>query len=231
MKKIGDLRAGREVTILERNRVGHWLYVESNEDVGWVKTGFLRIDEALQFSEIPINETQHHADLSQIIDESLTDLYTAPIIPEIRPQMCEVLSRGMEAGNHADVISKVGDSNSVARMYLSPLGRNEYDLGPYDFLQATVDYYNESFAIESAAARVGMNAASVFDPFWSSRNVCEDGESPLVCEFRRTQPSVAVIMFGINDTKVLNTESYETQTQRIIEETLEHGIIPMLIFF
>ena len=39
------------------------------------------------------------------------------------------------------------------------------------FLQEAVDYYAELFLTGSFAAKVGMNAFSVFDPIWSDPDV------------------------------------------------------------
>ena len=237
--QTGLLPAGIEVTIIERNRIGNWLYIESDIEgnegelvEGWTTTGTLQLPEDLQFSELAINEDVLDADNTEatFIDEELAHLYTVPILPTLSPAMIEVYERGQALGNNADVMVKVGDSNSVSGLYLAPIASGDYDLGAYDFLQTTTEFYADSFDNRSVAAQIGLNAFSVFDPIWAY-NTCESGESPLACEYRLSRPSVAIVMFGQNDTRVLNREQFDEQMRLIVETSLDAGVIPVLVTF
>lgn len=237
--QTGLLPAFIEVRIIERNRIGNWLYIESDIEneagdlvAGWTTTGGLDLPDDLQFSDVPVNTDIADADNTEAtyISEDLARLYTVPILPEVNQRMIGVYQVGQTLGNQANVMVKVGDSNSVSGLYLSPITEGDYDLGAYDFLQETVDFFADSFDNRSVAAQVGLNAFSVFDPIWAF-NTCEANESPLVCEYRLSRPSVAVIMFGQNDTRVLNSEDFEAQTRQIVETSLEFGVIPLLVTF
>jgi hypothetical protein len=236
----GSLPKDIGVMILERNRIGNWLHVAapatSGEDItGWVMNGHLDLREGVRFSEVPINTDLPDADLEQVEDENLQRLYSVPIIPlldaEIVIGLRVVYERGQQAGLNRDNITKVGDSNSARPIYLNPLAIDDYDLGPYDFLQPLVDRIAPSLEEYSVAARVGLNAFSIFDPFWASQTFCDPRESPLLCEFRLRQPAIAVIMFGPNDLSVLNSTEYETQMRQLIQKTLDAGVIPLLSTF
>ena len=237
--QTGLLPASIEVTIIERNRIGNWLYIESDIEgnegdlvQGWTTAGTLQLPDGLQFSELAINEDVLDADNTEatFIHEDLAHLYTLPILPTLSPAMIEVYERGQALGNNADVMVKVGDSNSVSGLYLAPIASGDYDLGAYDFLQTTTEFYADSFDNRSVAAQIGLNAFSVFDPIWAY-NTCEAGESPLACEYRLSRPSVAIVMFGQNDTRVLNREQFDEQMRLIVETSLEAGIIPVLVTF
>ncbi len=231
------LYPGVEVTIIERNNVGNWLHINRLDyrgevaDDGWVMTGFLNHHENLHFSEVPVNTRLADADPSTVASPSLALLYTAPVIPEISDAMREVYLRGQELGNHSNVVTKIGDSLTADRRYLTPISRGDHELGPYDYFEETIDYFGQSTATDSIAARIGMNTYGIFDALWADNELCEPNESPLSCEYRRKQPSIAFIMFGPNDVRHMTTEQYNLQMRLIVEETLERGIIPVLSTF
>lgn len=231
---IATLNPGTPATIIERNRPGNWLHIRAESSggdlEGWAMTGFFDLGD-VRFSQVLVNTMVPDADVSQVADPDLAQLYGVPVIPRISPAMQEVYAQGQEIGIDSSAVTKVGDSNSASRLYLTPIGDGNYNLGPYDFLQATVDFFGGSLATPSVAARVGLNAFSLFDPIWADPTQCESGETPLQCEYRRKMPAVSVIMFGPNDLRALNSEQYTQQITRIVEETLDHGIIPVLSTF
>lgn len=231
---LGLLHPGLDVTLLERNPSATWLRVRAatvSPGEGWVLAGGLALDGSLSLADLPVSD-QPGADLAAIADEDLAWLYAVPVLPEeVSEATRAIFIAGQAMGNDPRTISKVGDSNSASRYYLSPLSAGAYDLGPYTFLQDTVDYFAESFDNPSVAVRVGLNAFSVFDPIWDNPALCQENEPPLVCEYRTAQPAVAVIMFGQNDARVLNSTQYAQQMRQIIETSIEAGVIPIMVTF
>lgn len=235
--QIDSLPAGASVTLLERNRAGTWLHViapgagEGGADLnGWLLSGYLTL-ENVRFSQVPVNDSIADADLSAVSSPDLASLYAVPVVPTINSAMREVFARGLEAGNNPNVIAKIGDCNTATGLFLAPIASGAYDLGPYDHFQDSIDFFAESFANNSEAARIGFNAIAVFDPLWANRDRCLANESPLSCEFRRINPSVAVIMFGQNDMRVLNSEQYDQYIRQIVDTALMQNIIPVLTTF
>ncbi|MEQ8676804.1 MAG: SH3 domain-containing protein [Aggregatilineales bacterium] len=228
--RVGILNAGTEVTITQRNRIGNWIRVEGGDIDGWVRVSNLDMT-GLRMSSIPVNDDLPDADTSEITDENIARLYSVPILPEISDSMRDVYLRGQDLGNHDDVVVKIGDSNSANAAYLTPISTGNYDLGPYNMLENSVDYFADNMATNDIAARVGLNGFSLFDPFWSPQAECEANETPLACEYRVSQPTIAVILFGPNDLRVLNSTEYDEQMRLIIDETLNAGIIPLLSTF
>lgn len=228
---VGALVPGNEVVITERNRIGNWLYIEAETDVsGWVRIGVLRYDD-LTMSDLPTTDLPD-ADVSGFNNEDIIRLYETPIIPEIDvDRLRGVNIRGQMRGNQGDVVVKVGDSNSAQDYYLTIISTGNYDLGPYDILRDTVDFFGNHIGTNEIAAQVGLNAFSLFDPIWSPANDCQPDETPLACDYRLNQPGIAVIMFGANDLRVLNSTQYEEQLTAIVEYTLDQGIIPVLSTF
>lgn len=235
--QTGFLNPGLEVQITERNRTGIWVHVKRFSDDGnlaqdgWVISGHLNRSDDLRFSDIPVNDELNDADPSTVNSRSMSRLYTVPIIPVISDAMLAVFQQGQQAGNNTNVITKVGDSLSASPQYLNPLSNSERILGPYDYLVTTIDYYGKSMATDSIAARIGLSTYAIFDPFWADKDQCQPNESPLDCEYRLKKPSVAFIMFGPNDVRSMTDDKYAEQMKMIIEDSLQHSVIPVVSTF
>lgn len=240
--QVGLLPGGVVVRILERNYTGHWLHVVAPDSVqnddgttddltGWILTGYVDM-AGINLSTLPVNDLPDADPNADPPGDMRDALYAVPVVPRaISDAMREVYASGQAMGNRDNAVVKVGDSNSANRLYLTPIGEGNYDLGPYDFLSDTVTHFAESLDHRSVAAQVGLNAFSVFDPLWANSTSCEPNEAPLACEYRTQRPFAAVILFGPNDLRVLNSEDYESQMRRIIEETIAAGVIPVLSTF
>jgi hypothetical protein len=88
-----------------------------------------------------------------------------------------------------------------------------------------------SFTHHSIAARKGFNSTAVLDPFWATASACASGESPLMCEYRTVQPSVAVIMLGGIDINDMTTANYSLNMRAIVQMSIPRGVIPVLTTF
>jgi len=234
---VGQLGEGAEIAVLERNLVGNWVRIaragvlRDRQHQRWIMTGKLEFGEDLLFSDTPVNTLLLDANLETVEDEALRQLYALPIIPEIAPEMLEVYERGQRLGNYSEVITKVGDSLTADGLYLSNINEEQYLLGPYDYLDETIRFFQGSVAPVSVAAQKGLNTFSVFSTFMASNTICQPEETPLQCEYNRRQPSISFIMFGPNDVLGFSVEEYDQQMRLIVEETLNHDVIPVLSTF
>ena len=153
----------------------------------------------------------------------------APVIPETLSERAqEIYSMGIELGRDANAFSKVGDCGGTPSWFLGPFdqGPNGYRLGDYEYLSEVIAYFHGSYERTSIAVHDGFNAASILSPIRANRELCEDGETPLACEFRLNNPSVALIMIGTND--VYHVDEFEGRMRQIIEYTIEQGILPVI---
>jgi hypothetical protein len=231
------LNPGLPVQVVERDAIGTWVRVQRVTEAGdvaqdgWLQLGYLNLTDDLRFSEIPVNTDLPPADLDNVDSRSMRALYAVPVIPEIDPLMVEVFERGQQLGRGANVVTKVGDSLSADRNYLAVMSADERELGPFDYLSETIDYYGPSTAEPSVAARIGLSSLVLFDPFWADDEMCGRGATPLTCEYDLKNPSVALIMFGPNDVLSMSDEEYGDNMRRAVEETLAAGVIPVLSTF
>lgn len=163
------------------------------------------------------------------------DLTEIPILPEISAQARLVYEQGIAAGMNPAVFSKVGDCMTDTPFFLIDIGDGNYDLGEYEDLQPVIDQYTSSdinaFNRKSQAAAGGFNTASIVDSMWANPEFCDSGETPLSCEFRIAQPSVALIMFGTNDVQYLDASQFDFFLRSIVAETIRNGTLPVLSTF
>lgn len=234
---LDRIPAGVPMTIIARNSSGTWVHIQRENEAGeiiengWVISGYLNLSPDLNFGDVPINNTVGDADPDA--DRSqLQELYAVPVIPTLSDAMREVYQRGQEEQrNYPHVITKVGDSITADELYLEPMSRSNYRLGAYSYLEDTVRFFGASTSVDSVAARIGMTTYTIFDAGWADNVLCEPRETPLDCEYRRKRPSVALIMFGPNDLLRMGDQQFDTQIRLIVENTLAHGIIPVLSTF
>ncbi len=151
-----------------------------------------------------------------------------PVVPRLSRRVKEIYQKGLELGNHPNAFSKVGDCGSTPSWFLGDFDRGSrfYNLGEHTHLQKVIDYYQGSFGRTSLAALAGYNTSSVLTPLWSNKDFCAMDESPLACEYRIHRPIIALITLGAND--VYHLESFEPQLRKIIEFSIEQGVIPVL---
>lgn len=233
---VARLRTGVQVQIVERNSIGTWVRVQQTlEDGtlfldGWVLSGLLNLSPELRFSQVAVSALADGLP-ENAESPSLRPLYAAPVIPTISPTMRTVYQRGLEQRRYSHVVTKIGDSVSADPLYLTPMSRPGADLGAFDYLQETLQFFGASTQVESVAARLGMNSFAVFDPAWANSDVCDPGETPLACELRRKRPSIVLIMFGGNDVRHMDDAEYNIQMRLLVEQTLAEGVIPVLSTF
>lgn len=156
-----------------------------------------------------------------------------PVVPSaLSERTLEIYRRGLLMGNDPHAFSKVGDCHSVNPYFLADFdkGSGSYDLGDYADLQITIDYFQGSFGRPSLAAKQGLSTAGVLASLWSNWKQCSSNETPLHCEFRLHRPAFALISLGTNeayDVK-LDKTPFEGRLRRIIEHSIDQGVVPIL---
>jgi hypothetical protein len=225
---LDELAPGTALTVTTRTEDGMWYAVSVGAMRGWVMAQWVDADAGL----VPVSEEQSLPFPTAMADDDHTAEYQ--YVSGITPNVIAIFREGMQAGNRADVFSKVGDSITANEFFLVPVGNEDYALGEHQNLQAVIDYYlgatardANSFANTSLAAQTGWSSADVLDAENADPDLCEDGESPLACEYQVVRPSIALIMLGTNDLG-RGVDEYEASMRQVIEITLDRGIVPVI---
>ncbi len=229
-QQVGLLRAGVPVTLVERNRAGTWVRAVRSGLEGWIIAGYLNWSEGAVIGDLPVTDLPD-GDPSRAEFASLRPLYGAPLI-RLGERYRTIYLDGQALGLRPDAITKIGDSLSADPLFLEPLARPDATdhLGIYQHLADAIRVFGPS-AGPSAAARVGMTSYVVFDPMWADSALCQPGETPLDCELRRTQPTIAFILFGPNDVMRMTADQFAVQLRLIVDAVLANGTIPVLSTF
>lgn len=217
-----------------RTEDGQWIEVTLTNDpknrAGWLFIGLTALRDT-DVSMLPVTGTA--------IDASPTPTYVVggpQPISNVTSKSREIFVRGQALGNRANVFTRIGDSLTASPYFLTPIGLGNYDLGPYHnelidvvgfFLSSNAYGGANAFLHASLAAGNGWGADRLLQPGYSHPDVC-GADSPIVCEYRLVKPSVALIMIGTNDSGGVAPAEFEGNLRRIVEISIEMGVIPVL---
>ncbi|MBN1200561.1 MAG: hypothetical protein JXJ20_01775 [Anaerolineae bacterium] len=247
---VAVIPAGTGLIFEAHNADMSWLlgHTEDGAHRGWVSCLYLTYRTGFAAMRLPASDEVLSAPAPPAAPQTAADAPAAPAADTVPPgtnaaldalplvsgvgaRAREIYLRGQALGNNPRGISKVGECNSMSYAYLMPFALGSYNLGTYGDLQATVDFFGaSSFGRVSAATGAGYTAATVIDPAWANPSVC-GGLSPLECEYERAHPSVAMIMLGMHDVHFIDAGQYEQAMRRIIEISIDRGVIPVLSTF
>ncbi len=150
-----------------------------------------------------------------------------PVIPTmLSERMITIYELGQITGNNPNAFTKIGDCHSIPPEFFAVFETGNYDLGNYDYLQETIDYFPGSFERQGRAAKLGLTATGVLSVLWNDWKDCTPMETPLDCEYRLNTPSFAIISLGTNDAN--GVAPFETTLRRVIDVTIGHGVVPIL---
>ena len=135
------------------------------------------------------------------------------------------------------MFSKIGDSLTAVPYVMYPIGWGRFNLhGRAAALLPVAEYFrqtvvrdnNNAFINNSLAAYGGWTTADVLNPAKADPAQCFTGETPLHCEYRHTKPAIALILLGTNDVSAQSADAYRANMTRIVADSLEAGVIPVL---
>jgi hypothetical protein len=156
------------------------------------------------------------------------DWQSWPVIPSVSNTARGLYQRGQASGNNPRVFSKIGDGEISTEWFFTAfdLGQDDYHLGPYQDLEAVIEYFAGSFGRTRIAARRGFNTDRILDPGLSNSTLCESGESPLACELRLHGPAFAILSLGTN--QVWQPEEFEAGMRKILNILISKNVLPVL---
>jgi hypothetical protein len=232
---VGILKPQTQIILEARNTDAAWVLGRSVDGLprGWIQSHLLEYAPGANIPSLPLSDEvmfvlSEARSTASYRDINLNDY---PIIPASIGQAGEIFKRGQARGANSHVVAKIGDCLSDNEHFLSPFGWDGYQLGQYGALQSVINHFSKSLAYDSLAAREGLVTTAVLDATFANPLACLPGESPLRCEYRLHQPSVAIIMFGTQDLLFTSAEQFDLHLRRIVHETIESDVIPILSTF
>lgn len=231
----GILNPRADVVLEARSVDAVWILGHSIDGTvrGWMESRYLELPSSASVPSLLIStETMFVPPETQAVAVyKVISLKDYPVVPNPTSRAREIFQRGQILGRDPRVISKIGDCISDNQHFLSPFGWGNYNLGSYSQLQEVINAFSESLAFDSLAAYDGLVTTAVLDPLFSNPLACAPGESPLRCEYRVHNPSVAIIMFGAQDLLFTPPDDFDRNLRRIIHETIQAGVVPILSTF
>jgi hypothetical protein len=175
------------------------------------------------------------------------DLMAYPVLPDISPAMAGSMGQLYQSGVQnfgvqGGAFSKVGGAGAASQNFLVPFASDQYNLGNFGSLQATIDFYRatpvrasvdpaiNSLSVRSIAAGENeFNADQLMMPV-ASDPLCQGvGASPLACEYNLTKPAIALISFDAANVIYMDPAAFRSTVQSLVQTTMtEHGAIPVL---
>jgi hypothetical protein len=155
------------------------------------------------------------------------DWMTLPVVPVFDGAAAEIFRRGISMQRDFHAFSKIGDCQNITTYFLADFDQEgKYRLGEYADLRETIDWFQGAFGRKSLAVKGGLNVASVMNPLMADPAACLAGESPLACELRVNNPSLALVSF--EEAWDGDVEKYETYMRKVIEYAIEQGVVPVV---
>lgn len=222
--QIDVMPARIEVIVEGRNQYGDWTLVQTpaGDIRGWVASRYLMWGDGVVLENLPVVDVVVENEATAV----LSQLHQTPIVATATNRARQLYAQGLAAGNQPNRFSKVGDCQSVSQFFLGVFDRGEYRLGTeYAHLQTTIDYFQGSFARDSASVWSGFTIDSVVDPIFADPSRCEAGESPMACEYRLYRPSFVIISMEVWHG---NTPDYETQLREVLNFWIGNNVVPIL---
>jgi len=220
--RIISLFRGQSFLATGRNAAGNWVRLAlAGNASAWV-TAFAG-QLPVPVSSLPVAEADSVASVP--VPPATLPGWTLPTVSAAARQ---IYQHGLSLGTDPNAFSKFGDCNSTIPFFLAPFGKGEYSLGSgYANLQGAIDNFAGSFNRDGAAAHDGLNTKTIFEPLWADPRLCERDESPVDCELRIHNPSIAFISLGTNGGWQTNVE-YEANMRRLLDYLIERGVLPIL---
>ena len=231
---VGIIPPGSQIILEARTTDARWVLGHHSDgpERGWLEMRFLDFNVKAQIGELPTSQ-----EVIFIAPAAGSPLYKTinlndyPVIPFELGQAAEIFQTGQAYGRDPLTVSKVGDCLSDNQHFLSPFGWGSYSLGQYTQLQPVIDAFGETLAYDSLAAYDGLVTTAVLDPAFANPLACDPGESPLRCEYRMHNSSIAIIMFGAQDLLFTPPDQFDRNLRQIVHETIQSGVVPILSTF
>jgi lysophospholipase L1-like esterase len=150
--------------------------------------------------------------------------------PKHSPVTSEVVAHlraiaALNGSRTANVLSKVGDSNTVNTGYLNCFAGTAVDLAGRTQLDAALTHFKGGMVMGSSAFTRTSQAATIG---WSAQSAIAGSPSPVQQEIDTANPRYATVMFGTNDVGFANPDLYGRSMVTLIDTLSMQGVVPII---
>jgi endonuclease YncB( thermonuclease family) len=150
------------------------------------------------------------------------------IVPTISDNAVEIYLRGLEDGVNTASFSMIGDCLSIPERLFRKVSWGDFTLPDgSEYLQSTVEQFRPAWNRQPVTVEGGFVGASMFSIYFSDPDRCGQFETPIDCEFRLNNPSIAIISIG-TDQKPGTDEEFEFYMREIVEYSIERNVLPII---
>ncbi len=224
-----NLPANTRLTAQGRTVDNAWLLIEIVEGYsGWVSAQYIDLD--VELAAIPPIEDPQPV---EYIVPPTPEGGIAAVTSGVGGGAAAVVQGGQALGNRPNIFTTIGDSLTDSSYFLRPIAYG-FDLGGYGYLLSTINYFNvdtgqgPAFGRRPISTRAGWSTFSVLETHADLNGICQPGELPIECEYRLTQPAFSIVLIGTNDAPAFPPEQYRANMQRIVQISLDRGVLPLL---
>jgi uncharacterized protein YraI len=234
------------VTAVARNSERTWLLVDYAGMRGWVAAWLVVASSdisRLPISTSPGGSTPNTTPLPGTTSTPMTlTPYPTAVLPPpfggeqytgklyfIDGAAAAIYERGQAFGNNPKAFAKVGASDSAKVEYLRRFDDNYYDLEDYAYLEEVLVYFKGSFNYVGQALMEGMPIEAMLDPTWANPDYCDDGETPIECDYRRQKPSIVLLQLLTGTQESGPYTKYYDDVRTIVDFYVARGVIPVLM--
>ncbi len=153
-----------------------------------------------------------------------------PVLPVVSQRAREIYQRGLANGNDPSRFSTIGDCQVIRQYFLGYFdkGNDAWRFGAsLPKYKEVLSQFHGSYFRLSMSVRTGFNVASVLSAINSDPKVCKAGETPLQCEIRDWNPSIAIISME-TWTPDRPTAAYEGYLRKIVDYVISQNVVPIL---
>jgi hypothetical protein len=140
-----------------------------------------------------------------------------------------IYQHGQALGNNPKAFAKVGASDTAKVEYLRRFDDGYYDLEDYAYLEEVIVTFKGSFNYTGQAMMEGMPIEAMLDPTWADPDYCEEGETPIECDYRRQKPSIVFLQLLTRVDASGPYTQYYYDVRTIVDFYISNGVIPILM--
>lgn len=197
--------------------------VAAEERTGLACDGFFLAAEAIA--------QEQQVGVWEIIDVRMdpNEWQSWPVVPTISQHAVDIYLTGLANGRISGHFSILGDCQAPQWKLFGLFDYPAFTLNEdSQYLYPTVEQFVGQWSRDGVTVRSGNTVASLNSVYWSNPNLCGGTETPIECELRLNNPSVAFIMLGTNWGNGKDAD-FDWRLRETVEYLIAQNVLPIIV--